>query len=317
MRLLLPAIVLFILTSSVMQAQWQPGDPITDPRDGQTYRTVVIGTQVWMAENLNIGTVIESNGAGALMKDNGIIEKYCWEDEEGNCDGANGTMKRGGFYEWQEAMQYWRGQPPLPVQGICPDGWHIPSNAEWNTLLNYLGEASAYSALVKGGASGFDALLTGYRCTMTGGFRVRAMSADTRTYFWTSEQTDGGNAPFVEIGENSLQAIAFQKSIGLCVRCIMNDATTGIGNLGRPADLGITALHVSPGRLLSVSFTAPAPEVDVMIFDMLGRLVHRSTASAGGATANFQIDLSGNPAGNYILRLSASAQAATKLLQLY
>jgi|GEM_PF-1496707 len=317
MRYVLPAIALFLLATSALQAQWQPGDPFTDPRDGQSYRTVVIGSQVWMAENLNIGSVIESTGPGSLMKDNGIIEKYCWEDEEGNCDGGTGQMRRGGFYEWQEAVQYWSGQPSLPVQGICPDGWHIPSNAEWNTLLNYLGGASAYTALLKDGASGFDALLTGYRCTMNGGFRPSAMSADTRTYFWTSEQTDAGNAPFVEVGQNSLQAFSFQKAIGLCVRCIMNEGTTGLGDLARPTELSITALHVSPGRLLSASFTAPVSEIDVMIFDMLGRLVHRSTAFAAGAAASFQVDLSGSPAGSYILRLSTGMQTATRLLQLY
>jgi len=139
MRIFTFIIVLFFSSTVFLHAQWRPGDPVTDSRDGQTYGTVVIGSQVWMTENMNIGTLIESNAAGPLMRDNGTIEKYCWSDDDANCDGSGGNMKRGGFYEWQEAVQYWKGQPSLPVQGICPDGWHIPSNAEWNTLLNYLG----------------------------------------------------------------------------------------------------------------------------------------------------------------------------------
>jgi uncharacterized protein (TIGR02145 family) len=317
MRIIITTLLLAVCAVIPLRAQWQPGEPITDARDGQTYSTVVIGSQVWMAENLNIGTVIASNGPGALMKDNGIIEKYCWDDAQGNCDGDNGMMKRGGFYEWEEAVQYWQGQPALPVQGICPDGWHIPSNAEWNTLLNYLGGATAYTPMLDGGASGFDALLTGYRCTMNGGFRASAMSADTRTYFWTSEQTDAGNAPFVEIGQQSLQAFAFQKSIGLCVRCIMNDAATGIGDLMRPAQLDINAMHVAPGGLLSVSFSAPAPEVDMLVVDMLGRSVHRSVAATAAGSATHIIDLQGAPAGSYLLRISSGRQSATKLFQVY
>jgi len=128
----------------------EAGRSITDDRDGQIYKTVVIGTQVWTAENMNIGTMIPSTQAGSQMSNNGIIEKYCWGNDT-QCNGANGNMKRGGFYEWQEAMQYWNGQPPLPVQGLCPKGWHIPSNAEWNTLIAYLGGATAYTKMIAGG----------------------------------------------------------------------------------------------------------------------------------------------------------------------
>jgi uncharacterized protein (TIGR02145 family) len=214
---------LFMICIPLFSQEWMPGDPITDERDGQTYKTVVIGKQCWTAENMNIGTLIQSPVGGSLMKDNNKIEKYCWDDDNGNCDGTGGKMKRGGFYEWQEAMQFWGGQPILPVQGICPKGWHIPSNADWNELLNKLGGASAYTKMVKDGGSGFDALMTGYRCTVSGAFRVSAQSADTRTYFWTAEQTDAANAPFIELGMNSLTAISFYKSVGLCVRCLWDN----------------------------------------------------------------------------------------------
>lgn len=203
--------------------EWKPGDPVTDVRDGQAYKTVVIGKQCWTAENMNIGSIIQSTGPGSLMKDNSIIEKYCWDGDNANCNGTEGNMKRGGFYEWQEAMQFWGGQPTLPVQGICPKNWHIPSNAEWNELLNYLGGAEAYKKMVKDGGSGFDALMTGYRCTVSGAYRISAFSADTRTYFWSAEQTDAANAPFIELGTNSLTAISYAKSVGLCVRCLWDN----------------------------------------------------------------------------------------------
>jgi uncharacterized protein (TIGR02145 family) len=91
---------------------------LTDPRNGQTYYTVKIGDQTWMAENLNF------DAPGSL----------CHRNEESNC------YIYGRLYEWNTVMD---GSPssslnPSRVQGICPDGWHIPSDAEWTTLDNHV-----------------------------------------------------------------------------------------------------------------------------------------------------------------------------------
>jgi uncharacterized protein (TIGR02145 family) len=212
-----------VLPNSDAAPQWVPGEPLLDRRDGQTYRTVVIGEQLWMAENLNIGTMIESDRQGSQMSDNGITEKYCWENDEAHCTGAGGVMKRGGFYEWEEAVQHWRGQPWPPTQGVCPDGWHVPSMQEWNKMLGLLGGDQAYKELIVGGSSGFDALMTGYRCTMTGGFRPSAMSPDYRAYFWSADQEDERNAPLFEVSTSSLVQFPFRKSLGLSVRCVWDE----------------------------------------------------------------------------------------------
>jgi len=90
--------------------------------DGNTYYTVTIGTQVWMKENLNVGTMIQGNQE---MTDNGVIEKYCYNNEPDSC------TKYGGLYQWNEMMQYTSNQGS---QGICPPGWHIPTDEEWNVL---------------------------------------------------------------------------------------------------------------------------------------------------------------------------------------
>ncbi len=73
------------------------GDPFTDPRNGQTYTTVQIGDQCWMAENLNIGEMINS---GSNMTNNGVIEKYCFSNDPANCE------TYGGLYQWNEMMEY-------------------------------------------------------------------------------------------------------------------------------------------------------------------------------------------------------------------
>ncbi len=105
--------------------------PFTDTRDGQTYTTVQIGNQCWMAENLNIGTRIDGN---VDQSDNGTIEKYCYNNDEANCD------TYGGLYQWNETMQYVTTEG---TQGICPDGWHLPTDDEWKTLEMELGMTQA------------------------------------------------------------------------------------------------------------------------------------------------------------------------------
>lgn len=92
---------------------------LVDDRDNHVYNIILIGTQCWMAENINIGTF--STG----QSNNGIIEKYCYGNIELNCN------TYGGLYLWNEMMQY----STLPgTQGICPSGWHIPTDDEWKLL---------------------------------------------------------------------------------------------------------------------------------------------------------------------------------------
>jgi uncharacterized protein (TIGR02145 family) len=90
--------------------------------EGQTYNTVQIMSQCWLKENLNVGTMIPGDEE---MTDNDTIEKYCYNNEPDSC------TKYGGLYQWDEMMQYNLNQG---VQGICPPGWHLPSDEEWKVL---------------------------------------------------------------------------------------------------------------------------------------------------------------------------------------
>lgn len=98
-----------------------PGTP-TVTYGGQIYNTVQIFSQCWLKENLNVGTMIDVNDD---MENNGIIEKYCYNNEPDSC------TKYGGLYQWWEIMQYATQQG---VQGICPPDWHIPTDEEWKVL---------------------------------------------------------------------------------------------------------------------------------------------------------------------------------------
>jgi uncharacterized protein (TIGR02145 family) len=98
-----------------------------DTRDFKTYPVTLIGEQYWMAENLNYGNYIHSSES---QTDNEIVEKFCFDDVEDNCG------LYGGYYTWPEMMQYDSVQS---VQGVCPSGWHLPSDEEWKTLEMTLG----------------------------------------------------------------------------------------------------------------------------------------------------------------------------------
>ncbi|MFH1725379.1 MAG: fibrobacter succinogenes major paralogous domain-containing protein [Elusimicrobiota bacterium] len=138
--------------------QW-PGvcgmDNVIDA-DGNEYGTIRIGSQCWMNENLNVGTMLcadrpDAANCDTLQRNNGILEKYCHRNIAANCDAE------GGQYQWNEAMEYVTDEG---ARGICPPGWHIPTDAELTLLENSV-DRPAGTALKAGGSSGFEWLLAG------------------------------------------------------------------------------------------------------------------------------------------------------------
>jgi uncharacterized protein (TIGR02145 family) len=102
----------------VTRSETGDGGTLTDSRDGKKYRTVTIGTQTWMAENLNF------NASGSA----------CYDNIESNCN------TYGRLYDWNTVMagSYSSSSSPSGVRGICPAGWHVPSDAEWEILVKYV-----------------------------------------------------------------------------------------------------------------------------------------------------------------------------------
>ncbi len=145
-------------------------NPITDVRDGKTYPTILIGTQCWMAANLSYGILIPGNTS---QRDNCIPEKYCYNDLTANC----GLLTAD--YQWDELMNY---DETVSNQGLCPPGWHVPTETDWNTLFaNYINNGFAASPLKYSGFSGFNALLTGVQhLNKTWDYQGFA------TFFWSS-----------------------------------------------------------------------------------------------------------------------------------
>ncbi|MDD4554030.1 MAG: FISUMP domain-containing protein [Bacteroidales bacterium] len=162
------------------------GNTLTDIRDGKTYPSVQIGTQCWMAANLNRGVQTSSS---QVQFDNCIDEKFCYGNDPAKCS------KYGGLYQWDEMMRY----DDVPAgQGICPPGWHVPTENDWTVLCNY------YNGFGFAGKPLQDTFISGFRALTGGVFYLNSSWSfeDFAVLFWTS--TSWGNFKALSHGMNSI-----------------------------------------------------------------------------------------------------------------
>ena len=202
------------------------GSILTDPRDNKQYSTVQIGTQCWMAENLNIGVMINGNSDPT---NNNIIEKYCYGNNENNCN------TYGGLYSWDEMMQYSTGES---IQGICPPGWHIPSDEEIKVLEIELGMTPEQAninnnwrgqgvgtEMIIGGNSGFNMLFGGARNGTGGWMYIEGSEPYEFGYLYTTtEHLTENSKAFRRCLMSSNTSVGrydtFQKTYSFSVRCL-------------------------------------------------------------------------------------------------
>ena len=216
--------------------------------EGNTYKTVKIGAQWWMAENLKAtkyadGTAIPhvtDNSAWGVLNDNNSDKAYCFYDNDASSD-------YGVLYTFAAAINGTPQSGSNKVQGVCPDGWHLPSNGEWKELeeymiangynyngstnINMIGKALAsktgWASDNKSGrvgnnpstnnSSGFSALPGGVR-TNNGAFNY----AGNYGFWWSSNVYDTSKANFrlLNYEQPSFVEYRFNKSFGFSVRCL-------------------------------------------------------------------------------------------------
>ena len=206
---------------------WGCGAPIT--YSFQTYNTIQIGSQCWLKENLNIGIRIN---APSPQGNNAIIEKWCYDNVDEKCN------IWGGLYQWAEAVQYLNGATnysswnPIPsgnVQGICPSGWHIPKQDEWDLLITFLGGEDVSGGKMKEtGFSHWDppntgatngSGFTGFGSGRHGGF---FMLIAQMTWFWeaTEYSSSVGWHRVLLYTSDDCQRTYSDKIVGNSVRCV-------------------------------------------------------------------------------------------------
>ncbi len=129
---------------------YQARGTFTDTRDGNVYDWVKIGTQVWMAENLAYLPSIVGPVTGSQTTPYIYVYGYDGTIVADAKSGSNYSTY-GVLYNWPAAMN---GEPsgassPSGVQGVCPTGWHLPSEIEWSDLIDHLGGTSEASIKLK------------------------------------------------------------------------------------------------------------------------------------------------------------------------
>ena len=274
----------------VLIASWTscPGNP-TVIYEGKTYNTIEIGCQCWLRENLDVGTMINGNQP---QSDNAIIEKYCYGNNSVNCD------TYGGLYQWNEVMQYTNIEG---TQGICPPGWHVPTDDEWKvfegtvdsiyTVCDTIWDASGYRGYDIGkrvksttgwydngngtNTSGFSALPGGYN--INGYFDLMTKVG----YFWSSTELNSEKAweRIYEWFHDDSWKSNFNKQWSRSVRCLH-------GNVNHKPDApqNPSPSNSSTGQPLNIilSWSCSDTDNDTLSFDVLlgspGNLIPIATA---------------------------------------
>ena len=197
-------------------------DTIVDSRDGRQYRTVGIGTQTWLAENLDYADSV------AMPSLRGA--SWCADNDTTKC------AKYGRLYTWGVAMDSattgcgdGKSCSASRPRGICPEGWHLPDSAEWSVLIDAVGGTGDAGRWLKSGQGtnwdywgndflGF-AMLPGSWRTASGSFRSFQYAAA-----WTSSEADTAKAHFVQFKSSSygVERLSDRKASGMSVRCVKN-----------------------------------------------------------------------------------------------
>ena len=219
---------------------------LTDDRDGQTYKTVKIGEQWWMAENLNYAYtgvpfkyVLSTDSNLVYYSDS---TSWCYDNDAANC------AKYGRLYTWAAAMDS-AGIIPgnlangcgyekdcnlgnVKVRGVCPEGWHLPDTTEWNALITAVGGWATAGIMLKSTEGWND-----YEWISGNGldkYSFSALPAGNRddggnynyegnyTYFWSSTEDNSYSAYYMGLYYDYVSAFLFNylKYYGFSVRCL-------------------------------------------------------------------------------------------------
>lgn len=201
------ALLILVVSLGIVPAQPAASDDresaaMTDT-DGNTYETVVIGGQTWMAQNLRVTRYTDGTGMESFVYDN---------------DTAN-TAIYGRLYRWEAALRRELGSAfdSATIQGVCPCGWHVPSASEWRKLIDYYGGESVAGDKLK--ASEFGAVSAGWY-DFTGIFN----GLGEVTFFLMAEAGGRGGVQAIQVATTgaSVKIVNLHPSDAISVRCVKN-----------------------------------------------------------------------------------------------
>ena len=217
-----------------------PGTPTVTDYDGNVYNTVQIGNQCWMKENLR--TTHYANGDSILLN-----TQYYSFDPYRYAPGKDeiNVPIYGYLYNWAAVMhgEASSSSNPSGIQGICPTGWHIPSDAEWTQLTDYVSSRSQYQCnnnpnyIAKALASNTSWTVLGNTCAVGSNLNTNnatgfsALAAgnfynyiEQRAFFWSCTETSSVNALSRLLAHNHqyIESANYAMDYPFSVRCILN-----------------------------------------------------------------------------------------------
>ena len=241
------------------------------------YHTVQIGDQCWLKENIDVGTMISGSQD---QTNNGIIEKYCYDDNPGNCE------IYGGLYTWDEVMKY--SSSETKVQDLCPSGWRLPTSDELGTLKTFANDdGSALKDASQGvgtstgtNTSGFSALLAGTR----GAVRNNGSHfSHLRVYgfFWSSTEYNPfyGYVLELDYSHNDILLYVNGKAAAFSLRCIKGEGTTTVQeNLEKieiPSEFSVSQNYPNPSNPSTrIEYSLnQSSNISIKVFDLTGKEV--------------------------------------------
>ncbi len=289
------------------QVRWYEGDFIMNETvtdfDGNEYQTVQIGNQTWLKQNLK--SLHYADGSE-------ITEVWSYDDDETNVD------IYGRLYTWNAAMKYSNIES---TQGVCPDGWHIPSDGEWTTLGNYLGGDAVAGGKMKttgtdlwqapntGGTneSGFSAVPSGERDHVE--YRLLGQCA----VIWSSTETGnlGCLYRYINYDDTELHSYNFYKDFRYSVRCV-KDETVGINEEVEKEQKGLI-IQPNPAKdfvLINSDLFDEFEEVEVRIYAENGQVLQSCKTDLSNGN---KINISNLPKGVYFVQVASGEKVSSNM----
>ena len=200
-------------SSSLTQGSGFTYGSFTDLRDSKQYKTIEIGTQIWLAENLNFKE--EQIGPTRGSK--------CYDGKESNCE------KYGRLYEWDDALE------------VCPSGWHLPSTAEWDALISYVGrdEGKKLKAIDNVWRDGPGTDDYGFTALPGGVFTNEFANINITGFWWTATERNATTA-YDRLMAGTRNDVVQQypsKTAQLSVRCVLGPSSSPSITYGSITDL--------------------------------------------------------------------------------
>lgn len=266
--------------------------------DGNIYNEVVIGSQVWMKENLRVLRYNNGDSIGTTNPSTKNIigetePKYQWAAH----DNSNQILTHGRIYTWYAVND---------SRMLCPTGWHVPNDSDWTKLRDYLGGASIAGALLKDtinwnspntgatNSTGFSALPSDYRSPNGNFYGYEGRWG----LFWSSTIATETTATHWGLGydQTNFTNVSIDFKYGNVVRCLKNTSSTSI----RPEPINELYFYPNPAED-KIYIKNTNSEITVSISDMQGKVVLYQTMNSN------ELDISQLQTGIYIVNLMNSS----------